>query len=92
MDGRSRRAGLGEWSGDLTAVDPRARSRRVLDRAVPRVAAGGAGADGGHHQPPFRTLCREYGGGLYVSEMITTRALVERDPETMRLIEFGRHE
>ena len=25
---------------------------------------------------PFRTLCREYGGGLYVSEMITTRALV----------------
>ena len=41
---------------------------------------------------PFRTLCREYGGGLYVSEMITTRALVERDPETMRLIEFGPHE
>lgn len=41
---------------------------------------------------PFRTLCREYGGGLYVSEMITTRALVERDPETMRLIEFGPEE
>jgi nifR3 family TIM-barrel protein len=41
---------------------------------------------------PFRTLCREYGGGLYVSEMITTRALVERDAETMRLIEFGAHE
>jgi nifR3 family TIM-barrel protein len=41
---------------------------------------------------PFRTLCRDYGGGLYVSEMITTRALVERDPETMRLIEFGEHE
>jgi nifR3 family TIM-barrel protein len=41
---------------------------------------------------PFRTLCREYGGGLYVSEMITTRALVERDPETMRLIEFGPRE
>ena len=38
---------------------------------------------------PFRRLCRSYGGGLYVSEMITTRALVERDPETMRLIEFG---
>ncbi len=38
---------------------------------------------------PFRTLCRGYGGGLYVSEMITTRALVERDAETMRLIEFG---
>ncbi|HSR25105.1 MAG TPA: tRNA dihydrouridine synthase DusB [Candidatus Eisenbacteria bacterium] len=38
---------------------------------------------------PFRTLCREYGGGLFVSEMITTRALVERDPETMKMIEFG---
>ena len=38
---------------------------------------------------PFRRLCKEYGGGLYVSEMITTRALVERDPETMRLIEFA---
>ena len=38
---------------------------------------------------PFRRLCRDFGGGLYVSEMITTRALVERDPETMRLIEFA---
>src|SRR5262245_20169350 len=38
---------------------------------------------------PFRRLCREYGGGLYVSEMITSRALVERDAETMKLIEFG---
>ncbi|MDP4755570.1 MAG: tRNA dihydrouridine synthase DusB [Aquiluna sp.] len=34
----------------------------------------------------YRRLCREYGGGLYVSEMITSRALVERTPESMRLI------
>ncbi|MFG6401521.1 MULTISPECIES: tRNA dihydrouridine synthase DusB [unclassified Microbacterium] len=34
----------------------------------------------------FRRLCREYGAGLYVSEMITTRALVERNAATMRLI------
>ena len=34
----------------------------------------------------FRRLCREYGTGLYVSEMITTRALVERNATTMRLI------
>jgi len=34
----------------------------------------------------FRRLCREYGAGLYVSEMITTRALVERTPSSMRLI------
>ena len=39
---------------------------------------------------PFRTLCREFSGGrgLFVSEMITTRALVERDAKTMRLIRF----
>ncbi len=27
----------------------------------------------------FRRLCREYGGGLYVNEMVTARALVEGD-------------
>jgi nifR3 family TIM-barrel protein len=39
---------------------------------------------------PFRTLCREFSGGrgLFVSEMITTRALVERNAKTMRLIHF----
>lgn len=39
---------------------------------------------------PFRTLCREQssGKGLFVSEMITTRALVERNAKTMTLIQF----
>src|SRR5262249_7928968 len=37
----------------------------------------------------FRRLCREYGAGLYISEMITSRALVERNPKTMRLIRFA---
>jgi nifR3 family TIM-barrel protein len=37
----------------------------------------------------FRRLCRSYlPGGLYVSEMITTRALVERNPKTLQLIRF----
>ena len=38
----------------------------------------------------FRGLCREFSGGrgLYVSEMITSRALVRRDAKTMRLIRF----
>ncbi|GGA58429.1 tRNA dihydrouridine synthase DusB [Pseudoclavibacter endophyticus] len=40
----------------------------------------------------FRRLCREYGGGLYVSEMITSRALVERNAVTMRLIEHHESE
>jgi nifR3 family TIM-barrel protein len=45
----------------------------------------------------FRRLCREamqpmlepgQAGGLFVSEMITSRALVERNPKTLRLIRF----
>ncbi|MFC0544957.1 tRNA dihydrouridine synthase DusB [Kutzneria chonburiensis] len=36
----------------------------------------------------FRQLCRQYGAGLYVCEMITTRALVERDATTMHMITF----
>jgi nifR3 family TIM-barrel protein len=30
----------------------------------------------------YRTLCRRHGGGLYVSEMVGARALVERDPKS----------
>lgn len=37
---------------------------------------------------PFRRLCRSFGAGLYVSEMITARALVERDAKTLRLAGF----
>ena len=49
----------------------------------------------------FRQLCREamaaqlapgQVGGLFVSEMITTRALVERNPKTMQLIRFAADE
>jgi nifR3 family TIM-barrel protein len=36
----------------------------------------------------FRRLCREHGAGLYVCEMITSRALVERHPGTLRMISF----
>jgi nifR3 family TIM-barrel protein len=38
---------------------------------------------------PFRSLCRRFGAGLYVSEMITARALVEGHPKTLRLAGFG---
>jgi len=34
----------------------------------------------------FRQLCRSFGGGLYVSEMITARALVERNDKTLRMV------
>ncbi len=36
----------------------------------------------------FRRLCREFGAGLYVCEMVTTRALVERDAKTMDMVRF----
>jgi nifR3 family TIM-barrel protein len=37
----------------------------------------------------FRRLCRGYGAGLYVSEMVTARALVEGNAKTMRMAAFG---
>jgi len=35
----------------------------------------------------FRRLCREYGAGLYVNEMITSRALVARNEKTLAMME-----
>lgn len=40
----------------------------------------------------FRRLCREYGGGLYVTEMVTARSLVERREEALRIIEHDNDE
>jgi nifR3 family TIM-barrel protein len=37
----------------------------------------------------FRRLCREQGAGLFVSEMVTARALIERREDTFRLIKPG---
>jgi nifR3 family TIM-barrel protein len=37
----------------------------------------------------FRTLCRSYGAGLYVSEMVSARALVEGSEKTRRMLTFG---
>jgi nifR3 family TIM-barrel protein len=35
---------------------------------------------------PFRGLCAQFGAGLYVSEMITARALVERNAKTLIML------
>jgi nifR3 family TIM-barrel protein len=40
----------------------------------------------------FRRLCREQGAGVYVCEMVMTRALVERNPRAMRMIAFAEGE
>ncbi|MEM8903481.1 MAG: tRNA dihydrouridine synthase DusB [Actinomycetota bacterium] len=39
--------------------------------------------------PPFRRLCRRFGAGLYVSEMVSARGLVEGSERTWQLAEFG---
>lgn len=39
--------------------------------------------------PPFRSICREFGAGLYVSEMITARPLVDGNPKTALLASFA---
>ncbi|GAA0960391.1 tRNA dihydrouridine synthase DusB [Frigoribacterium faeni] len=59
-----------------------------IDVASPVVLAPMAGIT----NTAYRRLCREYGAGLYVSEMITSRALVERTPESMRLIQHHESE
>jgi nifR3 family TIM-barrel protein len=38
---------------------------------------------------PFRSLCRRFGAGLYVSEMITARGLVEGNARTLHLAGFA---
>jgi nifR3 family TIM-barrel protein len=38
---------------------------------------------------PFRSLCRRFGAGLFISEMITARPLVEGRRQTLKLADFG---
>jgi nifR3 family TIM-barrel protein len=40
----------------------------------------------------YRSLCRGYGAGLYVSEMVSARALVEGNEKTRRMLAFGADE
>lgn len=56
-----------------------------IDLAVPVVLAPMAGVT----DVPFRALCREFGAGIYVNQMITARALIENNATTWKLAEFG---
>jgi nifR3 family TIM-barrel protein len=82
-------AEVGRWLAAGRWEDGPVDGRALMlgDRAVwpPVVLAPMAGITG----VAFRRLCREYGAGLYVSEMVTSRALVERDAETLRMISFA---
>ena len=69
------------------APDPRAEVLAIGQYEVwpPVVLAPMAGIT----NASFRRLCREFGAGLYVCEMVTTRAMVERDRKTMDMVRFG---
>jgi nifR3 family TIM-barrel protein len=38
---------------------------------------------------PFRSVCKQFGAGLYVSEMINARPLVDGREKTLKLADFG---
>ncbi|WP_309232729.1 tRNA dihydrouridine synthase DusB [Actinotalea sp. JY-7885] len=70
----------GPPSGAVPGVRPLRIGPITVD--VPVVLAPMAGVT----NRAFRRLCREHGAGLYVAEMVTSRALVERTPESLRII------
>src|SRR5213596_732047 len=41
---------------------------------------------------PFRSVCKQFGAGLYVSEMINARPLVDGRDKTLKLADFGPEE
>lgn len=61
---------------------------RVIVSDVPVVLAPMAGIT----NAAFRQLCREQGAGLYLCEMITSRALVERNSKTLAMLTFASEE
>ena len=73
---------------------------RLIDPLTLRLASGDHKIDppvvlapmAGITNAPFRTLAREQGAGLFISEMVTARALIERRPETLRMIAPGQGE
>lgn len=78
------------WQNSFTMTQNTAQPLRIgnLSFDIPVELAPMAGIT----NTAYRRLCREYGDGVFVSEMITSRALVERTPATLRLIQFHESE
>ena len=70
----------------MTVTAPTVAPLRIGPLAVdpPVVLAPMAGVT----DAPFRGVCSRFGAGLYVSEMITARALVERNARTLSMLRF----
>ena len=79
-------APTGGWPGAAPARDTITAPLRLgpLTVAPPVVLAPMAGIT----NAAFRKLCAEYGAGLYVCEMITSRGIVERDAKTLSMLIF----
>lgn len=81
-----------EYKSDLNRDVPPARAGEFVSLKIgplvvwpPVVLAPMAGVT----NYPFRAMCRRFGAGLYVSEMITARPLVEGREKTLKLSDFG---
>ena len=70
----------------MTAIAPAIAPLRIGPLAVdpPVVLAPMAGVT----NAPFRGVCPRFGAGLYVTEMITARALVEGNEKTLSMLRF----
>lgn len=71
-------------SGNASHFTPKPLQIGPITVKVPVVLAPMAGVT----NAAFRRLCREQGTGLYVAEMVTSRALVERNVEALRIVTF----
>jgi nifR3 family TIM-barrel protein len=69
----------------LRALPARTLSIGTLGVSPPVVLAPMAGVT----NAPFRQLCREYGAGLYVSEMVLAQALLHGNARTERMLSFA---
>jgi nifR3 family TIM-barrel protein len=69
----------------VTSPDKQTLTLGSLPVAPPVVLAPMAGIT----NVAFRQLCREHGAGIYVCEMVMTRALVERNEKTLRMVTFA---
>ncbi len=69
-------------TNETPVLPPLKIGRHVVD--TPVVLAPMAGVT----NTAFRRLCREQGEGLFVAEMVTSRALVERNEESLRIVSF----
>lgn len=99
--GKMRWAGQGAVAGDNGRVnhsDSTAKGPARTGVALPAIA--GAVIDppvvlapmAGITNRAFRRLCRESGAGLYISEMVTSRALLEGHAETLDMVTFDADE